>query len=59
MRGSAHLPCEEEPKQALWQRLATRLCARKHLLQLWNAVPPEPDALFWVQQGGLPEHALH
>ena len=59
MRGSAHLSREEEPKQALWQRLAARLCAREHLLQLWNAVSPEPDALFRVQQRGLPEHALH
>ena len=58
-RGSAHISCEEEPKQAFWQRLAARFCARKHLLQLWNAVPPESDALFRVQQRGLPEQALH
>ena len=59
MRGSAYLSCEEEPQQAFWQRLAARLCARKHLLQLWNTVTPESDALFRVQQRGLPQHALH
>ena len=27
-------------------------------LQLWNAVPSEPDSLIRVQEGGLPQQSL-
>ena len=47
------LASHEQVKDALWQGLLPSLSLGQQFLALWDAVATEPDALLWVQQGGL------
>lgn len=42
---SGHLSCDQQPEEALRQRLLTSWSFGQQLLTLWNAVAPETDAL--------------
>eukprot|EP00955_Chlamydomonas_euryale_P109033 365900-Chlamydomonas_euryale.AAC.23 len=58
LRLRRQLAREQQPQHALGQRLAVWLCSRQFLLQLWDGVAAETDALVGIQQGRLPQHAL-
>ena len=52
------LACHEQPEKALGHWLASGLRSREALLELWNRVAPEANALLCIQERGVPEHAL-